>query len=203
MQPENITVQNIFVGIMEAFDHESCDDQPEHLQDWPAWAPAYTPSASTDNVLQADLLVMDLPDWKLEDVQKKIRRMDISSMMYETEFSLCNRGDCPIDIPYALAVRLVLILDHPVDANTYADLWNSLASKLFDLDVTDSQQDFNTRFRMPRLKGGEQCIRFTNGSPVAVDAVLRLRDVNERTVAWVSKAPIKNFWKPGSPVADY
>jgi hypothetical protein len=203
LQPENIIVQNIFVGILEEFDDAACRDQPADLPDWPAWTPAYMPCTPTDNVLQADLLVMDLPGWQLKDVQKKVRRMDISSMMYETEYSMCSKSYAPPGMLYAPEVRLALILDHAVDADTYADLWSSLASKLFDLDVTHYQQDFNTRFRMPRLKGGEHCIRFTDGSPIAVDAVLRLREVNERNVAWVSKAPVENFWKPGSPVADY
>jgi hypothetical protein len=193
LEPGDVYTERMYWEILEDFHADSYEPQPAHLQDWPVWAPAYMPNESPRSKLQADLLVINLQGWRLQDVEKMMRRMDLSSVMYEAESSS----------PSAPAVRLVLILDRPVDEGTYADLWEILSMKVFNHELIYPGHDIRQRFCVPRLQGEKWCARFTDGSPLAVDAVLRLRKRNAKNIAWVSQASIRDFWKPGSPVADY
>lgn len=193
LEPEVAYNERMYWEILEDFHADSYEPQPAHLQDWPVWGPAYIPSVSHRSEPQADLLVINLQRWRLQDVEKMMRRMGLSSVMYETESSS----------PSAPSVRLALILDRPVDEATYADLWEILSMKVFNHELIYPGHDFRQRFCVPRLQGEKWCTSFTDGNPLAVDAVLHLRERNEKNIAWVSQAPIKDFWKPGSPVADY
>jgi hypothetical protein len=193
LQPENVLNDHSYWEILEDFHAGSYQPRPTQAQEWEAWAPAYMPSAISDSVIQADLLVVDLENMRLSEVQKQMRRMDLSSIIYETEYST----------PANPSVRLALILDRPVDALTYAVLWCCIALELFDQPPMPEYEDFRMRYKMPRMRGNYWCMRFTDGNPIAVDAVLSLQQINERSVASASKVPVKRLWRHGSPAADF
>lgn len=156
-----------------------------HSQKSEAWCPAYMPLQQQPELLCADLMAFELDSHTPAEVHQWLVQAHLCGFVYPL---MPASADHP-------RTMLVLLLDRTVGIKTYRLLWQFLSAmpELSD-NTTITHADCRSRFDMPYAVGGESKLLTHCGYPLAVDAVLRLPEVNFLAVGGVSTAPVEKFW---------
>ncbi|MFS2006430.1 hypothetical protein ACEN9F_22695 [Duganella sp. CT11-25] len=157
----------------------------KHSQKKEAWCPAYMPMEQQPEFLCADLMAFQLDDYTPAEVHQCLVQAHLCGFAYPLT-------PASADHPRTM---LVLLLDRTVGIKTYRLLWQFLSSmpELYG-NTMITHADCRSRFDMPYAVSGESEVLNHCGYPLAIDAVLRLPEVNFQAVGRASTAPVEKFW---------